>query len=216
MAPLLREAGHAVYTPSLSGLGEHSHRLTRDVDLATHVKDVVELLQFEDLRDVTLVGHSYAGLVITGVADQAAERLAGLVYLDAFVPEPGQTGFDNMSPRIRDSWRHHAAKTGEGWWVRPLLDAKALGVTDAAEAAWVDQRLRRMPLATFEQPVRFSEARLAKLARRYIWCSGFAGFGPTAKRVRERGWEVTELACGHDAMLAAPAELARALLTRAT
>lgn len=216
VVPLLRQAGHDVYAPSLAGLGERSHRLTRDVNLATHVRDVVELLQFEDLRDVILVGHSYAGMVITGVADQAAERLSQLVYLDAFVPESGQSGFDNMSPKIRESWRNHATKTGEGWWVKPLLDAKAMGVTDAADAAWVDSRLRRMPIATFEQPLKFSEPKLAKLTRSYIRCSGFSGFGPTAKRVRERGWDVQELACGHDAMVAAPAELARALLTRAT
>lgn len=215
VVPLLRQAGHEVFAPSLSGLGERSHRLTRDVSLATHIHDVAELLQFEDLRDVILVGHSYAGMVITGVADKAAERLSQLVYLDAFVPESGQSGFDNMSPKIRESWRNHAAKGGEGWWVRPLLDAKAMGITDPADAAWVDARLRRMPIATFEQPVTFSEARLTKLARSYIWCSGFGGFGPTAKRVRERGWDVQELACGHDAMVAAPAELARALLTRA-
>lgn len=216
LVPLLRGAGHAVYAPSLSGLGEHSHRLTRDVNLATHIQDVVELLHFEDLRDVILVGHSYAGMVITGAADRASERLSRLVYLDAFVPEPGQTGFDNMSPKNRESWRNHAAKTGEGWWVRPLLDAKALGVTDAADAAWLEHRLRPMPIATYEQPVHYSEARLAKLTRSYLRCTGFGGFGPTAKRVRERGWDVAELACGHDAMVAAPEALAQALLTRAS
>lgn len=215
LVPLLRQAGHDVFAPSLSGLGEHSHRLTRDVTLSTHVQDVVELLQFEDLKDVILVGHSYAGMVITGVADKAAERLSQLVYLDAFVPQPGQTVFDNMSPKIRDGWRQVAKKSGEGWWVPPLLDAKAMGVSDPADAAWVDARLRRMPIAPFEQPLKFNEAKVAKLKRSYLRCTGFPGFATLAPRLREGGWDVEELASGHDAMLAAPAELAQALLKRA-
>ncbi|XXF77202.1 alpha/beta fold hydrolase [Myxococcaceae bacterium GXIMD 01537] len=215
VVPLLREAGHDVFAPTLSGLGDRAHTLTRDVGLSTHIQDVVELLHFDDLRDVILVGHSYAGMVISGVAGQVAERLSRLVYLDAFVPTPGQSGFDNMSPRIRQSWRNRAAKDGEGWWVPPFMDAKALGVTDPADAAWVDQRLRRMPIATFEQPVRFSEEKLAGLARTYLRCAGFGGFGPTAERLRAKGWDVRDLPCGHDAMLAAPVELSQALLALA-
>lgn len=212
LAPLLRQAGHAVYTPTLTGVGERAHLLTREVGLATHVEDVTQLLPFEDLRDVILVGHSYAGVVVSGAASAAAERIRHVVYLDAYVPKGGTSVFDNMSSKIRDRWRQVIAAKGEGWLVPPMLDAKAMGVTDAADAAWVDARLRRMGVRAFEEPVALDEAKLAKLERSYIRCAGFPGFAPIAQRAREQGWRVQEIPSGHDAMVAAPEALARALL----
>src|SRR5689334_15631432 len=98
VVPLLRAAGHEVFTPTLTGLGERVHLLTRDVGLDTHAQDVIGVLEYEDLRDVVLVGHSYGGMVITAVAERAAERLAHLVYLDAFVPRDGQSQMDLLGP----------------------------------------------------------------------------------------------------------------------
>ena len=87
VSPILREAGHETYSPTLTGLGERSHLLSRDIDLNCHIQDVVNVLEYKGLKDVVLVGHSYAGMVITGVADRCPERLAQLVYLDAFAPQ---------------------------------------------------------------------------------------------------------------------------------
>jgi pimeloyl-ACP methyl ester carboxylesterase len=150
--------------------------------------------------------------VVTGAAAAAAERIGRLVYLDAFVPESGTSVFDNMSPKIIENWRQAAKERGEGWKVPPMLNAKSMGVTVAEDAQWLDPRLRPMPLACFEQALQFDEAKLAKLPREYLRCKGFGGFGPTADRLKRSGWPVRELEAGHDAMVAAPAELARALL----
>lgn len=214
LTQILRQAGHTVYAPSLTGQGEHSHLLTRDVNLSTHIQDVVGLIEFEDLRDVILVGHSYAGMVITGVADKVADRIARLVYLDAFVPEPGQTMIEQLPPEFQTGWRAAAKEKGQGWQVPPQVEAKMMGITDPADAAWVDQRLRNMPLAAFEQPLEFNAERVAKIARNFIWCTGFFGLAPTAQRVRGLGWDVQDLECGHAAMVAVPEELARMILSR--
>ena len=115
----LREAGHAVYTPTLAGLGELSHLLDPSIGLDTHVQDVVDVLDREDLRDVVLVGHSYGGMVISGAGELAAGRLARLDFLDAFVPEGGQSLLDLLSPERRDFYLRAAKEHGEGWRVQP-------------------------------------------------------------------------------------------------
>ena len=121
--------GHQVYTPTLAGLGERTHLLDPRIDLETHARDVVDVLAGEDLTGVILVGHSYGGMVITGVAEQAPDRLARLVFLDAFVPEDGQALFDLLRPERRDSYRQKAQAQGDGWRVPPP-PSQALGVTD--------------------------------------------------------------------------------------
>jgi pimeloyl-ACP methyl ester carboxylesterase len=134
VAPLLRAAGHEVHTPTLSGLGERAHLAGPDTGLATHVEDVVARLEMEDLHDVVLVGHSSGGAIITGVAQRAAECLAALVYLDAFMPRPGESVLDLLRPE----WRDHflAAVDGnnrvaldwdaamDGWAIRAVADRR--------------------------------------------------------------------------------------------
>src|SRR5919202_1722005 len=103
LIPLLRDAGHEVYAPTLTGLGERSHLLSPAIDLETHVRDVTGVLEYEELTGVVLVGHSYGGMVITGVAEDAAPRLAHLVYLDAFLPRDGECLMDLFSSRAREA-----------------------------------------------------------------------------------------------------------------
>jgi pimeloyl-ACP methyl ester carboxylesterase len=111
--------GHELFTPTYTGQGERVHLASRDIGLETHIADILGVLQFEDLRDVILIGHSYGGMVATGVADRAPERLAQLVYLDAFVPRDGQCQFDLQSAETR-SRMHEAARTvGDGWRIPP-------------------------------------------------------------------------------------------------
>lgn len=119
MRPVLRAAGHDVFTPALTGLGERAHLASSDVDLDTHVQDVVGVLEYEDLQEVVLLGHSYGGIVITGAADRVAPRLAQLVYLDAEVPEDGQSEYDLVPPDERATYEEAARTKGDGWCIPP-------------------------------------------------------------------------------------------------
>lgn len=215
VAPLLRAAGHDVLTPDLTGLGDRAHLLDPRVDLDTHVRDIVDILTSEDLRDVILVGHSYGGMVIAGAADHASDRLAHLVFLDAFVPEDGQSLFDLLRPERRDLYRQGARTQGEGWRV-PAPPPQALGITGEVQARWLAAMLTPQPLRTFEQPVRLTNPMGAAFYRTYIHCTSgplVPSFAPFAARAQvEPGWRYHELATGHDAMLTAPEELAEVLL----
>ena len=214
MAPLLRGAGHEVWAPTLTGLADRAHLLTPEIDLETHVRDVVELLAYEEPRGVVLVGRSYGGMVVAGAAERAAERIARLVFLDAFVPEDGQSGFA-LLPRAGGAM-YRARAEGEGWRVPPPVEA--LGVTDPAEAGWLAAKLTPQPLRSMEQPVRLGDAAAAALPRTYVHCTRgavVASFAPFAARFRSApGWGYHELATGHDAMLTEP-EALTALLLRA-
>jgi len=218
VAPLLREAGHEVHAPTLTGLGERSHLARPDVGLATHVEDVVKVLEYEDLRRVVLVGHSYGGMVIAGVADQAADRSAHLVYLDAFVPEDGQALVDLLPAERRDAILARPRPAEDDWLV-PALPAEAYGVTDEADLAWVRPRLLPQPLRTFTEPHQLRHPEASPPSRTYIACTGSdtsprsETFRPFADRAgADPAWRYRELATGHDAMVTMPRELARLLL----
>ena len=186
LRPLLEAAGHQVYTPTLTGLGERAPLARPDVGLSTHVQDVRGLLQEHDLRDVVLVGHSYAGMVITGVAGAAPERLAHLMYLDALVPRDGEAVADVVPPEV---WRYRRAarRQGDGWRVPPPRALPSglgglFGVTTEPDLSWVRARLTAQPLKTFEEPLRLAQpAAPAALPRTYIEC---AGAGPLVALVR--------------------------------
>ena len=115
MRPLLRAAGHEFFSPTYTGLGERAHLANPEVDLTTHIDDVASVLEFEDLKDVTLLGHSYGGMVATGVADRLADRIARVVYIDAFAPKDGQSLFDLVGPKAEGNMRKGAEKDGDGW-----------------------------------------------------------------------------------------------------
>jgi pimeloyl-ACP methyl ester carboxylesterase len=132
----LRAAGHEVFAPTLTGLGERSHLASPAVDLSMHIRDVANLIEWEDLREVVLVGHSYGGMVITGVADRLADRLAALVYLDALVPQDRQCVLDLQPSERRASILEEVAANGGWFW--PCRTAAFYGVRDPARQAWVD------------------------------------------------------------------------------
>jgi pimeloyl-ACP methyl ester carboxylesterase len=209
----LAAAGHEVFAPTLTGLGERSHLATTDTGLYLHIEDVVQVLGCEDLSEVVLVGHSYAGMVISGVAEEVPERLARIVYLDAFVPANGQSAFDLMPlPGIAEQWIARARGEGNGWLVPPF-PPESLGITDPADVAWVAQRLTSMPLLTHQEPVRLPAERARELPRSYILCAGYPLFQRTARTCERQGWPCHRLETGHAAMVTAPAELAAALLS---
>jgi pimeloyl-ACP methyl ester carboxylesterase len=209
---LLAVEGHQVFTPTLTGVGERSHLSSRDVGLDTHIADVANLMIWENLRDVVLVGHSYAGIVVGHVADRMPDRIRSLIYLDAFVPENGKTLFDFL-PDKGEGDRKLAGADGEGWRVPPR-PASSFAV-NAADAAWVVRQCTMHPLSSFEAPARISGAcdDIANVG--YILARGFDGpFGQFYAKARERRWWQEELACGHDVMLDMPNELTALLLQK--
>lgn len=217
VVPLLRAAGHEVFTPTLTGLGERAHLLTPTIDLLTHVQDILAVLSYEDVSDVTLVGHSYDGMVIAGVAEVAAARLAHLVYLDAIVPTTGQAVFDLAPPEFRTALEDGARSGGDGWRIPPW-SIQSLGVTAATDVAWAAPRLVPHPLKTLEQPLRLAASSAAALPCTFIHCTQGGGdwFAPFVARAQSApGWRYRELAAGHDVMITAPQELSSLLLEAA-
>ncbi len=213
IAPHLTAAGHRVLAPSLAGLADQAHRLSGTVDLDTHIDDVVGLLARQDLRDVVLVGHSYAGLVITGVADRAAGRVAHLVYLDAVIVGNGEAWSATHTPGRAAAWARLAAPSG-GVSVPPP-DASAFGIANAADRTWVNGQLTPHPYRTYTQKLRLSRPPGAGLRKTHIVCRGPGALSPTARRVRidaAGGWSTRTLEASHDAMVTAPAALATLLL----
>jgi pimeloyl-ACP methyl ester carboxylesterase len=209
----LRAAGYDVFTPTLTGLGERAHLMRPETGLATHVQDILGTLTYEDLYDVVLVGHSYAGMVISGVAEQAAERLAHLAYFDAFVPGDGQALADFQSAGAHERYAELARVKGNGYGLPPF--SRTFGVTREEDLAWMDSRLGLQPLKTFLDPVRLSSPQARQLPRTYIYCTtpGGAPFEQFANRLRtDNDWRYVEIATGHDAMVTEPEQLSRLLL----
>ncbi|SEJ59874.1 MULTISPECIES: alpha/beta hydrolase family protein [unclassified Variovorax] len=211
VASRLCAAGHAVFTPTLTGLGERRHLISPQVNLDTHIDDIVNLLQFEELERVVLVGHSYAGIVISGVADRAAAHLRQLVYLDSLLLEPGKSLFSDFPPAVVEQRLKAIRDTGGGVGAAAALPPAAFGVKDPADAAWVARRLTPQPVGTYLQPLLLKAPLGNGLPRTYIECTGdpIATLEPTKARVRaDAGWQLRTLATGHDAMVTAPGPLA--------
>ncbi|HUK61483.1 MAG TPA: alpha/beta hydrolase family protein [Stellaceae bacterium] len=216
VARLLRGKGHDVYTPTLTGLGERSHLIDRSVNLSTHIDDVAGVLAFEDLSDVVLCGHSYGGMVISGVAEKAEKRIRSLVFLDAFVPESGKSLFDYVPSEAAGSMRADAAQNGEGHKVAPRA-AEHFNV-NAADRAWVDAMCVKHPIATFEEGVPLTGARERVAKRTFIQAKGYgrSPFGQFAEKLGgDPAWRVLAVPCGHDVMVDMPQELADLLIAAA-
>ncbi len=217
VARRLRADGHDVFTPTLTGLGERSHLLTAAVGLSTHVQDVLNVLLWEDLKEVILVGHSYGGMVVTGVADQAADRIADIVYLDAIVPENGQSTLDVQPPGRRE-WMTARAREAGGIAGEPV-DPEVYGVTEPQAKAWVASKCTPQPFAAISEKLRLSGKPAERVAKRlYILCTDpplpyMRQFYDTAEKAT--GWDTLELATGHDAMVTMPDKLSDILAGRA-
>ena len=210
---LLRDAAHTVYTPTLTGLGERAHLATPEIDLETHIQDVVAVLETEELRDVVLVGHSYGGLVISGAAARVPNRIGSLVYVDAFVAETGKSLLSYLPADRADGMRNAAATEGKGWQV-PSLPPQRFGVTSVRDTEWLLRRLVPQPIKTLEQGLPAEPP--AKIPRAYVYCSAPASgaFDQFAERLRDdRKWRFYELKTGHDAMVTTPGDLAKILMT---
>ena len=206
VAPGLRAAGHLVLTPTLTGVGERSHLLSPSIGLETHIQDIVNVLTYEDLHDVLLVGHSWGGMVITGVAESQHARIARLVYLDAFIPQDNQSVFD-ISSRAGERWR-----VKEAWGLVPPHDPASSGITDPDDVAWVQARRAPMSIKTHEDRIRLPHNHASSLPRSYIWCTESPGFAGMAEIARSEGWDYHELPTNHSPMVTIPNELTATLL----
>jgi pimeloyl-ACP methyl ester carboxylesterase len=208
----LQEQGHEVFTPALTGAGERSHLLSKDVNLDTHIKDVVNLVEWEDLSDIILCGHSYGGCVVTGAADRIADRIAALVYLDAFVPDNGQCLHDTLPPEARDAQVQGAKQFGEGWKVPPIT-ATEFNV-NLKDREMMDRKGTMQSLATFQQPLHLTGAIERIKDVTYVLATGWAPspFPQFYEKAKARGWKTLTLDCGHDVMLDRPEEVVKILV----
>ena len=210
-AKLLRGQGHDEFTPTLSGVGERAHMNGPGINLSLHILDICNVLKYEGLTEVVLCGHSYGGMVISGVADAMSERIRSLVYLDAFVPENGKALWDYVDDNFRGFFLQSAAESGG---LAAPVPAAMFNV-NAQDAAWVDKNCVPMSLACFLEKSKLTGKGTAIKKRNYIYAAGWPGtpftqFYDTYKI--GAGWRCTTVKCGHDVMVDDPAGLAEQLL----
>lgn len=209
MQPLMQAAGYRLVAPTYTGLGERAHLANPSIDLETHIQDILNVIHYEDLHDVVLLGHSYGGMVATGVADRSRERIAQVIYLDAFVPRGGQSLFD-LNPGGRERMRELAA-SGDGWRVPPMTPPPD---TAPADLAWLNPRRIDMPVKCFEAKLHLQHDE-PTLPRSYIYCARLGPadtFGQFAQRAKaEPGWRYFELDASHAPNVTAPEALMQVL-----
>jgi pimeloyl-ACP methyl ester carboxylesterase len=218
VADRLRSGGHKVFTPTLTGLGERSHLLRQSsdfhIDIGTHITDVVNVMKWEGLTDVVLCGHSYGGFVISGVAEQMASAIRSIVFLDAFLPNDGDTTQSLTSATVQDAIRSALASGALGMPPRP---AEFFGVNEA-DRAWVDGLCTPQPIGAFTYKIALTGARETIARKTYIRAKNYAnpGFDRAAATVKaDPSWRFHEVASGHDVMVDAPERLSELLVEAA-
>jgi pimeloyl-ACP methyl ester carboxylesterase len=211
VSDLLEKKGHKVFTPTMTGLGERSHLIDPKINLATHITDIVNVIKWEGLKDIVLVGHSYGGAIVSGVAEQAGDTIASIVFLDAFVPENGDSLAAKASQGTRDAI---AAVVQKGETTMKPISAAFFQVNEK-DRAWVDRMCTPHPIATLTDKSTITGARDRIAKRAYIRAKGYSS-GPFdaahEKAKATAGWRVYEMPCGHDAMVDMPDRLTEILI----
>jgi pimeloyl-ACP methyl ester carboxylesterase len=212
VSDILERQGHKVFSPTLTGVGERSHLLSREINLDTHITDVVNLFKWEDLDNVVLCGHSYGGWVVSGVVEMVQPQVSALVFVDAHLPEDGQQGSDISYGREEIL---EAAERGDV--SRPPKPAAYFRVNEK-DRDWVDSKLTPQPIGVSLQPIRLTGARDTVLRKAYVRATDFPSdpFDNALTKARERGWRTYDVPSGHDVMIDAPDSLARILVDVAT
>lgn len=199
----LQSLGHEVFTPTLTGVADRSHLASREVNLETHILDVANLILWEELSEVVLCGHSYAGAVISGVVDRIPERIRSLVYLDAFIPSDGE----NLMRFVPDNLVND-------WQVNPI-PAERFEV-NLADRGWVDRLCTAQPLGCWEQKIHLTGRGISAENTTYICAIGKTGstgrFLEHLEKAKKLGWKTSTVSCGHDVMLDEPEALTDLLL----
>ena len=214
VADRLESRGHKVFTPTLTGLGERSHLMSRAVDLDMHIADVVNVIKWESLEDIVLVGHSYGGWVVSGVAEEVLPTISSIVFLDAFMPQNGERGLDLNSPRSKAEITQALEK---GEVSRPAPPASTWNVNEK-DRAWVDAKQTAQPIGVSLKPIRLTGARERVKKKTYIRATGYPN--PNFDRFYARtkadpAWRTYEVPCGHDVMIDMPDRLTEILVKSA-
>jgi pimeloyl-ACP methyl ester carboxylesterase len=228
VARRLRDNGHDAYPVTLTGLGERAHLSRPEIDLDTHIADVVNLIEFEDLHEVMLLGHSYAGIVVTGVADRIRDRISQLVYLDSGPTPDGLSFLDTQPPGVKQHIERQVAELGDGWRL-PVPSWEELENVIGASLEGLDEPQRRLirahavaqPFGTYTQPLRLGNSTLSGWLTKVFITNSFplaqvreliAGGHPWFRELAGPEWRLLELRTGHWPMFSRPADLAKLLL----
>jgi pimeloyl-ACP methyl ester carboxylesterase len=202
----LRARGHKVFTPTQTGTGERAHLLSHQITIDTHIADIAGVFEAEDLSDVVLVGHSYGGMASTGVADRMPERIKHLVYLDALIPEDGDTAFGLLPAGMADARRKTVQEQGAGV-AFPVPSPDAFPLDDGPVKTWFMSHLRPHPVGTYETPIRLKKPAGAGLPVTYVSYTdpALASIEPSRQRARaKQGWRLMQLPVIHDAEVKTP------------
>lgn len=215
LTPLLRAAGHEVYTPTLTGLGERSHLLDRSVGLNTHIDDLVATFEYEDISDAILVAHSYGGFVASGAMERLAHRVKFVVLLDGHLAKEGESVFDLNGSAREKVMTQLALDHGDGWYV-PVADASRYGVTDPEDVVWANARMTPQPLKTYQDPMGTTDA-MWRHPGMFVECSPSSLEPELLGRTRQRSIDdptfgYTVLHASHNAMVTDPDAVADLLL----
>jgi pimeloyl-ACP methyl ester carboxylesterase len=215
VADILRAKGHVVYTPTLTGLADRSHLMSKDITLKTHADDVANLIRWERLENVCLVGHSYGGFVISLVAEDVGDKLSSFVFLDAFVPADGEDRLAMINPAVRAEIE---AGTARGEVSRAAPPASYFRVQAPEDIPWVDSLMTPQPNGTWMGKMKLTGARERVAKKTYIRAGKYPSESfdqGMAKCGKRPGWDCFALPAGHDVMVDAPRELAEALIRAA-
>jgi pimeloyl-ACP methyl ester carboxylesterase len=211
VSDLLEKGGHKVFTPTMTGLGERSHLLDPKVNLTTHITDIVNVMKWEGLKDIVLVGHSYGGIIISGVAEQTRDAIASIAFLDAFVPDDGSALAETASQPVREAI---SAAVEKGEIALKPIPAAVFRVNEK-DRAWVDAMCVPHPIATFKEKINLTGARDRIAKRSYIRAKGYPSPSFDAAQAKVQalsGWRIYDMPCGHDAMVDMPERLAEILV----
>ena len=202
----LRRLGHEVRTPTQTGLGERSHLMSRQITVETHIEDVANVIETDELRDIILVGHSYGGVAVTGVADRLTDRIRHIVYLDALIPENGEKVFDILPAGMADGRRQVAREQGGGVAL-PVPGPEGFPIPASPNKDWFMRRLRPHPIGTYESPMRLSKPAGAGLPVTYVAYTrpALASIEPSRQRAKaKQGWRYIDLPVPHDVEIPDP------------
>lgn len=210
----LTAAGYSVHTPTLTGQGDRRHQLTREVGVSTHVDDLIELLWFEDLTNVHLVLHSYAGVLAGPVVARADGRITAVTYVGAFIGHPGESFFDAEPPEVAERYRTQAATTGDGWRVPVTTDFLDRWGVNEPLRDWIGARLTDFPLRCGTESVEFDPAPLARIPTAYVRHTNPAMgcFETSYEAAVSAGWLTRDIASSHDMMMVDPGHTADLLV----
>jgi pimeloyl-ACP methyl ester carboxylesterase len=211
VADLLEKAGHKVYAPTLTGLGERSHLMSGLITLDTHIEDVVNVIRWENLEDFVLVGHSYGGWIISGVAERFQGKISSIVFLDAFMPENGQRVLDTNSPRSRAEIEEAQRKAEVS---RPAPPASVWKVNEK-DQPWVNEKFTAQPVGVAFTPIRLTGARDCVPKKTYVRAKGYdnPNFEAYYAKVKsDPSWRTYEMPCGHEVMIDMPERTTEILL----